>query len=323
MKVQNRMSEESRIRLKNEIEMIDTIEIKHFYQVLPVEKFKEDWNYLSRKNFPTWALNNKGEKTLPNLTILQTPNGVYHLSAEVSLPKMLFGHNARLPNQAEVIKGLNMISEYTKLNSGLPFDTASATVSKIHYAFDVLLSQSEVLPTIKRLADKSLKRMNKLFFDDSTLYFQTEKKTQIIRFYSKLIEVLSKKDVSAEVIKLATGVLRIENCFLKPRIINSFVDRNSLADKTAISLLNENVSELAISQVFEDLNFFEMLSNGKSNLDVLLENYEPTKAWRLFGFLEMVRQHGENFYKNESLAISKGIYYANLRDCRKAKVWKL
>jgi len=129
--------------------MLDTVGIKHFYQSLMCDEFLRCWHYLSNKRNPTWTLNAKGSETLPKLTMIQTPNGIRHLSAEVSLPKMLFGHNARLPNQAEVIEGLQMISNYVESKSGLSFDIPTATVSLIHYTKDICLGEPEVLKIIK------------------------------------------------------------------------------------------------------------------------------------------------------------------------------
>lgn len=301
--------------------MLDTVGIKHFYQSFRFDNFKEDWKKLLRKN-PTWTFNAKGAKTLPKLTMINTPNGIWHLSAEVSLPKMLFGHNARLPNQSKVENGLRMIGDYVEEKSGLTFDIPTATVSSIHFSYDVNLSQSEVLPMISRLSDRTMRYTDKLFYNDSTLYFQTKSKTRIVRIYSKLQEVLADKKATAEAINAATGVLRFEHCLLDSGIINSFVKKNNLPDKTVASLLNENVSMSAISEVFNELDFFEMLSDNRSNLEILREHFSMRKAINLNGFLDAVRQYGENFYKNESLRFTKDSYYSDARSCREAKVWK-
>ncbi len=142
--------------------MLDTVQIKHFFQLLACDGFQKHWHYLSKARNPTWTLNTKDSDALPNLTMIQTPNGIWHLSAEVSLPKMLFGHNARLPNQAEVFEGLEMISEYVEANSGLHFNSKTATVSRVDFAKDFYLSEAKVFQVIKRLSDKILPRMDKL-----------------------------------------------------------------------------------------------------------------------------------------------------------------
>jgi hypothetical protein len=92
--------------------MLDTVQTKHYYQTLTCDDFQRDWQYLSNARNPTWIFNAKGSDTLPNLTMVFTPNGIWHLSAQVSLPKMMFGHNARLPYQDVVNQGLQKKAGY-------------------------------------------------------------------------------------------------------------------------------------------------------------------------------------------------------------------
>jgi hypothetical protein len=302
--------------------MLDTIEIKHFFQSLASDDFKKRWKFLSKQNKRTWILNANGANTLPNLSIFQTENGLWHFTARVSLPKMLFGHNSRLPNQAEAFEGVLKVAEYAEVESGLPFDAMTATVSLVHYAYDIHLLQSQVLPMISKLSDRTMKHLQKLLYDNSTLYFQTKDKSRLVRIYSKFLEVLAQKNAMDKAIQAAKGVLRFEHSFAKSGTINSFVERHSLPDKTALTLLNEDVSMLAILEVFDELNFFELLNNERSDLETLLEHYPLRKAQTLFGFLETVRLYGEKFYKDESLGFSKDCYYKDARNCRKAKLWK-
>ena len=302
--------------------MIDTIQIKHFYRARFDEGFLNRWHFLSNRRNPTWTLNAKGAGTLPGLTMINTPDGIVHLSAEVSLPKMVFGHNARLPNQAEVSEGLQMIGEYIEAECGLPFDVPTATVSLVHFAKDICLTESDVWKAIGKLSAKKLPRMKKNFYEDSTLYFTTKARTKQIRIYPKLQEVLDKQKTALEAVEMAKGVLRFEYCLLKRYSINSLVKKLSLPDKTTESLLTQDVSDFVMSQLLESLNFNELLTNNKTNLDNLLEKFPTRKAMNLSGFLEMINQHGELFYKDETLGFSKDSYFRDAKDCRKAKVWK-
>jgi hypothetical protein len=300
--------------------MLDTVQIKHFFQSLNCDDFQRHWHYLSKARNPTWTLNAKGSETLPNLTMIFTPNGIWHLSAEVSLPKILFRHNARLPNQVEVFEGLQMISEYVEANSGLHFDAKTATVSRVDFAKDFPLSEAKVFQVIKKLSDKILPRMDKLLYNDSTLYFKA--KTRQIRIYGKFREVLSRKYAKPEYIKIAKGILRFEHCLLKNYAVDLIVKELSLPDKTTHSLLTQDVSDFVMSKVLESLNFYELITSDKTNLESLLEHFQTRKAMNLCGFLEMLKLRGELFYKDETLGFSKDSYFRDAKDCRKAKVWK-
>ncbi|HEY0428415.1 MAG TPA: phage/plasmid replication protein [Pyrinomonadaceae bacterium] len=301
--------------------MLDTLGTKHYFPILPCDDFKDSWKFLSKKKNPTWILNNKGAETLPNLTIVNTPNGLWHLSAQVSLPKLLFGHNARLPNQTEVNHGLKLMAEYAEEKSGLPFDAQTATVSLIHFANDIHLTEPEVWRMIERLSKKKLKLLRKQFFEDSTLYFTSRGRTSQIRIYPKLQAVLSEKNATDEAISCADGNLRFEKCYLEKNAIDSLVKRLGLPDSKARTLLTEKVSDLVLSELLESLNFFELLTREKTELDRLRESFPMKKAYSLRGFLEAVKEYGENFYKDSRHKLSKSSYCRNVRDCRKAKTW--
>ncbi len=77
-----------------------------------------------------------------------------------------------------------------------------------------------------------------------------------------------------------------------------------------------------MSEVLEGLNFYDLITKDKTNLENLLEKFSTRKAMNLCGFLEMLKLRGELFYKDETLAFSKDSYFRDAKDCRKAKVWK-
>ncbi len=307
-------------RAKTSDSMLDTVGIKHFYKALSCDDFKRKWKYLSNARHPTWIHNAKGSETMPNLTMILTPNGIYHLSAQVSLPKLLFGHNARLPNQQEVNQGLQIMAEYTEGTSGLPFDVQTATTSLIHFANDIQLTEPGVWQMVEKLSKTQMKPLRKNFYEDSTLYFTSRAKTRQIRIYPKLQAVLDEKNATKQAIEEANGNLRFEYCLLKKSAIDSLVSRYGLPDNKAQNLLTENVSDRLTSELLERLNFFDLLSNNKTSLVILREHFPTKKAMNLCGFLQMEKEYGRNFYKDESLGISKDSYYRCLRDCRKAKV---
>lgn len=301
--------------------MLDTVGIKHYFRTLPCDDFKRIWRPLSKYKMPTWIYNAKGSKTLPNLTITNTPNGIYHLSAQVSLPKLLFGHNARLPNQDEVRQGMRQMAEYTEEISGLPFDAQTATVSLIHFAKDIQLTEPEVWKAIEKLSKKKLEPLRKNFYEDSTLYFTSKAKTSQIRIYPKFHAVLSEKGAPEQSKREARGKLRFEYCLLEKTSIDAIVKKLGLPDSKAQTLLTENVSDLVLSKLLEKLHFFELLSADKTNLEILLEHFPAKRAGFLDGFMNLVKLCGKDFFRDETSGFSKSSYSRNVRDCKKAKIW--
>lgn len=116
--------------------------------------------------------------------------------------------------------------------------------------------------------------------------------------------------------------MRFEHSNFKSYAVNSIVKMLSLPDKSTESLLTQDVSDFVMSELLENLNFDELLTNDKTNLENLLEHFQIRKAMNLCGFLEMINLLGEHFYKDEMLGFSKDAYFRDAKDCRKAKVWK-
>lgn len=302
--------------------MLDTARTKHYYLNLPSDCFKQNFQFLPRAKHPTWVFNLKDENTLPNLTVVKTPDGIHHLSAQVCLPKMMLGHNARLLNQSEVNQGLQMMAEFAEEVSGLPFDWQTATVSNIHYAYDVQFSdEAEVWQIVEKLAKRKMKPLLKNFYEDATIYFTAKNKSRQIRIYPKLQEVLNRKNPTNEAIKCADSKLRFEYAFKEKSAIDALVRKYGLPDSKASTLLTENVSDLVITELLESLNFFELLTNEKTGFQILCEHFNTKRAINLFGFWEALKHYGAGFYKDKRYRVSKSYYDRNIRDCRKAKIW--
>jgi hypothetical protein len=301
--------------------MLDTVGIKHYFRYLPKEFIWNNWQKKYEANNPTWILNEKSEVTLPNLTLVKTPNNFWHLSAQVSLPKFIFGHNAKLPTQNEVNQGLERLGEYVEKKSGLNFNVETATVYLIHFTYDIHLTDPIVWKMIGKLSKRNLKSFRNMFIEGETVYFRTNSKKKHIQIYSKLKETLDSKCFLPEAVEYAKGNLRFECAFLNKKEVKALSKNLGLTDCFVQTVLNENVSIQVISKVLDDLNFFDLLNFDKSTFQILSETFPTKKAMDLSGFLEAINNLGKDFYKNEVHSISKSTYDRKVRDCIKAKVW--
>jgi len=300
--------------------MIDTIKIRHQISHFENQDFKQTWEYRSKLNYEVWFLNPKKSKILPRLTIVHTLKGEYYLSAEVSLPKMIFGNNVYLPNQIEIEKGLNLINEYIESLTGLKFDVSSAIVTRIDFVKDFTFEEAKVGRLIFELSKMFLP--NKRFLYDSTLYYGTKSGSKEVCIYSKYREVQSENEVNPDIKKMANGILRLEVRYKKLYVIKTLVKKLRLKDCTIKSFLNENVLKQIVSEVTKSLNFNELLISKETNLEILMKRYSFLTAIRLSGFIDVVSLLGENFYHDESQNIGRSSYFNNKRLCVKANVWK-
>lgn len=302
--------------------MLDTLQIKKCYTRPLSDDYLRGIGAIpiqSRRN-RIFALNPvKDYPTLPRLTIIFTPDGIMHVSAECSIPKLLFGNNSRLPDEEELSTGLELISEYTSETTGLEFNSFEANVSIAHFANDVQLGEPGVYAAVNRLSRLKLNGLLKHAVDDTTIYFNN--KSREVRIYPKLQEVYSKAKVQ-EAIDHARGNLRFEYCLLNKYGVDSHAKKFGLRDSMAKSILTSEVSDRVFRDLFTEMDFPSLLTDERSNLQKLKGHFRGRKAMTLDGFLNTVDQYGELFYKDTQHGFKKGAYYRAVRDCRKAGVWR-
>lgn len=161
--------------------MIDTICLKHISTELTGSKLLNlGATAKPGKRKPTWIMNPPGgPSTVPSITISQTPDSVFHVFAERSIPKLLYGHNASLPStEADIQRGIELICAYTQNRLDIRFAADSARISKLHLTRDYFLGDA-ANDAVLALFDRRLRHFPKrnITADESgvnTLYFNYE-----------------------------------------------------------------------------------------------------------------------------------------------------
>ncbi|MEQ1642054.1 MAG: phage/plasmid replication protein [Pyrinomonadaceae bacterium] len=300
--------------------IVDTLRTKHSYrEPLSFEELRAIGAKLKvHSDNKVWILNPAKGDPLPRITFYFPIPTIMHLLAEVSVPRFANGHNARLLDPTENDAAIRAIADYVEERTGLDFDPMSAKVSRADFSIDIQLGEPNVYKAIERLSRLKIGGLKKRTYNDATIYFYN--KSIEIRIYSKLQEVYEKKG-SREAIEAARGNLRFEYCLLNAYGVSSHAKKFGLPDTTVRSLITKDVSDAIFSRLFSEIDFPNLVTDERSNLEKLIETFSTRKAIRLAGFLEMVRRFGEPFFKDPSLKFSKDSYYYSVRQCRKAGVW--
>ena len=300
--------------------IVDTLKTKHIYRpILTNDELRAlGARHKSKTDFPVWTLNPRKGEPFPRITFLFPPTNFMHLTAEVSVPRFANGHNARLLNPSENDAAIRAIAKNVEERTGLDFDPMTPKVCREDFAIDKPLGEPTLYAAIKRLSRIKMRGLERRFYGDETVYFGN--KSREIRVYPKLQEVFAKRG-SREAIDAARGNLRFEYCLLNAYGISSHVKLLGLPDSTVRSLITKEVSDLIFFTLFNEIDFPNLVTNDKSNLEKLKEHYSSRKAIRLAGFLEMVLHYGELFFKDPSHKFSKDSYYYAIRQCRDAGVW--
>jgi len=305
--------------------MIDTICLKHISTELTEAKLLNLGATAKpgRRN-PIWFLNPPdGFSSLPRITIAQTPDAIFHIFAECSIPNLLYGHNSKLPETEEDNqRGIEIICEYARRKLGIRFEATSALIGKIHLTRDYYIGDAANNAAFA-LFDKRLRFFPKRNIaanecSANTLYFncQSSRRNSVICIYPKHAEVLVRNG-SFEAVEAAEGVLRIEYRANTRSGVKSLLKRFSGTEDA--DLLTRNLNDSVFQSLETELHFPQCVAQHQSPLLRLLAKYPAAKAQRLLGFLEMRRLKGDSEFTKSDC--ERRNFNAARRDCERAGVW--
>jgi hypothetical protein len=247
---------------------------------------------------------------------------LWQLTAEASLPKLLRGANVPLLSESEIESSLRSLATLVEERSGLTFDTDSALVSRVDFARDFNISESEIVPTVARLSQVQIPRYDRTQYNDTTVAFMPrgERRSKRISVYGKLAEV-ARRCASEEEQNSARDVLRVE-VSLRTKALAYITRRKPLdaQSREVRHILTPRVAAFVLEDTLQKLQF-EAVGGAESDVIAkLLAHFGLSRAKSLLGFLELRRKYGEALCSNEEINYGRSTYFRDLADCRRAGV---
>jgi hypothetical protein len=294
--------------------MIDTVAIRHAYRNKsnpPPLGF-----FLTRRNGDTvtHCRNPPKGSHLPRLTWThQERTGGSWLSSEVSLPKFYFGDNVQMLNPEQLQTALSDVQEFVEAAAELPFDVPSATVGRVDFGYNIRLEDENAVKAYLRAANRaSLPRYKRVSIDDSTVTMKSPSRE--ICIYSKFDETSRQKDVSAALLEMSVGIVRIEPRIKKrdacTRLAASYGFENNVQ-----SLLTPVIAKGQIEAAIQRLGIDKPIRTAKSMLDLLVKNF-GNQAFKYYAFLKTREELGDGFWT--SGVISRATYFRMVSELKKA-----
>lgn len=306
--------------------MIDTFQISKTFARSPLinELQSNGWNPLWSRytGEPTALCFNSGEGK-PRLTLSKNPNDHWNIRAEVSLGSWLYGSNLHLPDYSEFHCGLDLLSKYVESKSGISFDAHAARVSRVDFTRDFHVGENAVIPIIAKFGKLKLSRCKQVRFDATSVYFKNKgkEKTKEFLIYSKYQERLDNcKDTAQQ--KAAKGLIRLEVSFRKSGVTR-LAKSLKLPNHNANHILTKETSEEVIQRAMKRLNFLNLLTVEKPNIEKLFESCSTTAALSYVGFLYMKEKYGEDLSRLPFVEISHKTLKRYEDECRRAGVCSL
>ncbi len=308
--------------------MFDTIGSKHILQRAPSEGELRERGFNTIYNSYTreprcMVLNGSAHTHLPGITISQSKNYLWHLRAEASISGWLNGSNIQLPGNDEVETFMSKLSAYVFERTGIPFDARTAKVVRLDITKDFQVGMENVISAIGAISQNKLNKYRKILYDDVNLEFRNKgkRKTKKINFYSKMHRVIYEK-LDDESKALAMGILRLEVSYTSNDSIDRLQKQYDLPSKDSSLFLTKSVSDGVINKTIQEFNAGGILAQRDTadHLTLLLQEFSPTRAFTLLGFINSLSIYGKDFYKIEDLGVKKRTYHRYQSDCRKAGI---
>ncbi|MFL6212043.1 MAG: phage/plasmid replication protein [Pyrinomonadaceae bacterium] len=305
--------------------MIDTVAINHTLARPPNKEHLRSLGWQPRYHRSAGTLcafvRNEPRGTCePRLTLSRTPMVQWYLTAQSSLPRLLHGVNVPLLDESEIESSLRLLSTLVEARSGIIFDPDTALVSRVDFAQDVYIGESQIVPTIAKLARVQIPRYDRTQHNDTTIVFRPKGKhtSKRISVYGKLAEV-TRRNGSEEEKQNARGIIRLED-ELRTKALTYLTEQLNLPSRATQHILTRRVADYVLQDTRQKLQFDAIESATGEVVEKLHAQYSPRRAQALLGFVELRKQLGEDFYQHTDLKFSRRTYFRDLADCRKAGV---
>jgi hypothetical protein len=191
-----------------------------------------------------------------------------YLTAEVSLPKLLYGNNVEMITPADIPVALENLSNLVTYHTKIYFNAARATATRLDVCFNWKTSPSDVCARLESLktAHVPRKMCRTIESNGISIYFRNhgKKKSEVIVLYSKHAETANlKPKVHDDVLRSSIGVIRLEHRYVGDMIMRKFgTDR-------AGELLCAAVAEKVINSDLKTLTLDKEIQTGDARLEIL------------------------------------------------------
>jgi hypothetical protein len=307
--------------------MFDTVALRHAEKLpSPSELLALGWrsscgHVPSEGDRQKWTLNIPKR---PRLTWSSARDGGAYLTAECSLPKLLYGNNVVMISDSDLPAAFDFISAHVSECSGREFDSRTALVGRLDVCYNFQVGESNVNSYISGVSGGSIPRMIRNAINATTVCFQgKQSKVQVYAKYSEVSGKRKKGEATPEEVTSALGVLRLETSYFVTPSVKRLAERYGFADRIASDLLSSDLAEAELEQSMSKLGLDRPIVMQDGRLKALIESrHTGTVLEGLTGFLGLLDRYDEDFYQLPELNYKKSTYYKRAKACRDAGVWK-
>lgn len=297
---------------------IDTIALVRSYrQIPPFDELSELGGFIRKfgsNGEPCFISNGMKDVHEPRISIYKTWDKTSRLRVDLSVPRLLFGANVKLPSGEEIEQALELVSNNVEQRTGLKFDAFSADACRNDYAANLIFEGQQIKLVMKRYRNFNVPRLLRVAYGDETVYFRNQSRT--IRIYDKFAEMCRKIQNSALQAE-SKGIIRAEYSLRDLPSVKGFARRLHFDNISAREMTSEKCIAAATGELKKLLELDSINFISDKNIAVAFEKTGNIKtAMNLVGFLEAMEWFGSNFYLDKNYDISRTTYDRLLKECQ-------
>jgi hypothetical protein len=296
--------------------MLDTIQLRHCRplpkpQELQERGFTTVCGHTPLEGASKWINNSTALiNRFPRLTWSQDRDNRGWLSAEVSLPKLLYGSNVKLLGEGDLLAGLETVSELIGDAAGVSFPALSARVGRVDYCHSWQVGEANVLGYIAASARASVSRLTRNVLAETTVNFRN--KSRAIVIYSKYAEtadLLRKEKATEQDLRESKGLLRLEVRHQTSNACSYLAGKLGKDYPTAENLLSASASRIVLENALEVVGLSKPVTTVDTRIELLAEQFAGKELLtRLVGFLTLRDHYGDERLLNLGL-IARPTYF--------------
>lgn len=306
--------------------MIDTGIFRHKYRKLPPIRNLQKFVWRGTR----YSYHDGASVYSPHLFCYPLDNKCVYLSAEASLPKLLYNHNVAVLDQREIFLALEKLTEIASEKFGVFFNAFTAQVGRVDYCYNFSADSNLVhsyLSAATNACPKLLKRkiLGKIetveFFNSQRKIYLYNKERQIESLISK--DKARKKDPNPALLEAraaASGLIRLESRFNNSVAVQRLlVNKLKLGDRTARTLLDLDIAKKVLNDALIQFELNKPIPSFDQRIENLRSVYKSrgNRFQQLLGFIELCKYYGQDNLIDGGF-IKKSSYYKNLKDLRDA-----
>jgi len=243
------------------------------------------------------------------------------LMAQASLPKIVFGHNAALPNEQQARMAASWLCSHVSGETGLTFTLDDAKAFGIDYTRDYDIREDTAPAIALALLPKALPDFERVIRHHDTVLFRHElegKTARQILIYPKFTWA-SDTQKPQHVVEASRGKLRLEVRLERKglkAVKGAIKPLDYLSQSISEAVLDEAATMLDLQHILDarDFDFHERLIVHACGQRTLGKLGLPT-------FIELVKRHGPEFHRTPEFHYPKSTYHKRKNELEKLGIW--